>query len=87
MSAPRAHVGAALFHGSAVLGRSLKDRGTPLEKTVATATGMKKIVCTCGFVVKSHDHKEVAYFAVAHVRDKHKQELTVDAANGMMTDD
>ena len=58
-----------------------------MDKKAGTVTGMKKIVCTCGFVVKSHDHKEVAYFAVAHVRDKHKQELTLDAANGMMTDD
>jgi len=55
-----------------------------MERTVAAA---KKIVCTCGFVVRSHDQKEVAYFAVAHVRDKHKQGLTLDAANGMMQDD
>jgi predicted small metal-binding protein len=55
-----------------------------MEKMV---TGAKKIVCTCGFVVRSHDQREVAYFAVAHVRDKHKQELTLGAANGMMLDD
>ena len=47
---------------------------------------MKKIVCTCGFTVMSHDQKEVAYFAVAHVRDAHKQTITIDEANGLMTD-
>lgn len=45
---------------------------------------MKKSVCTCGSTVMSHDKKEVAYFAVAHVRDAHKQELTLDDANGLM---
>ena len=61
-------------------------RGNPLDKTVVAATGMKKIVCTCGFTVMSHDHKEVAYFAVAHVRDAHKQEITLDDAKGLMKD-
>lgn len=55
-----------------------------VEKTV---TGAKKIVCTCGFVIRSHDQREVAYFAVAHVRDKHRQELTPAAACGLMQDD
>ena len=57
-----------------------------MDKSVATATGMKKIVCTCGFTVMSHDQKEVAYFAVAHVRDVHKQTITLDDANGLMKD-
>jgi predicted small metal-binding protein len=60
--------------------------GPSVDKPVATGAGMKKIVCACGFTVMSHDHKEVAYFAVAHVRDAHKQQITIDDANRLMKD-
>ena len=47
---------------------------------------MKKIVCTCGFTVMSHNQKEVAYFAVAHLRDAHEKTITRDDAYGLMKD-
>jgi predicted small metal-binding protein len=50
------------------------------------SSDLKKIECgpTCGFVVQSHDEKEVLEIAKKHAKDKHKMNATDQQLKGMM---
>jgi len=44
-----------------------------------------KVTCDCGFVVGSHDEKEVADMTILHAKNKHGQTLSFVDAKKKMT--
>lgn len=52
------------------------------------AEKLKKIECDpkCGFLVRSHDEKEVVKIATQHAKESHNMTLTEKDAKGMMKD-
>ena len=51
------------------------------------AQTLKKIECDpkCGFMVKSHDEKEIIEIALQHAKKSHKMKITAKDVKGMMT--
>jgi len=49
---------------------------------------MKAIECDpkCGFMVKSHDEKEVMNMGMEHAKKAHKMKVSMDDAKKMMKD-
>jgi predicted small metal-binding protein len=47
---------------------------------------LKKIECEpkCGFMVRSHDEKELTFIAMEHARTKHNMTVTEKDAKAMM---
>ncbi len=47
---------------------------------------LKKVECgpECGFMVRSHDDKELIDMTVKHVKDRHHQDLSANEVKGMM---
>lgn len=52
------------------------------------AAKLKKIECDpkCGFIVQSHDEKEIVEIAMQHAKKAHKMKITEKDAKGMMKD-
>jgi predicted small metal-binding protein len=50
------------------------------------ATMLEKIECDpgCGFMVRSHDEKELIDLTKLHVKTQHNQEVTDDSLRGMI---
>lgn len=59
---------------------------TEMPKTEKTMGQMKSITCdpACGFMVRSHDEKEVTSMAQSHVKHAHKKSLSDKDAKEMM---
>jgi predicted small metal-binding protein len=68
----------------------LKDEGKDLlGKEMITMTGtLKKVECDpkCGFMVRSHDEKEIVEIAIDHAKKFHDMAITVKDVKGMMKD-
>jgi len=49
---------------------------------------LKQVVCDpkCGFMVRSHDEKEVIEIARAHAKKSHRMTVSVKDIRDMMTD-
>lgn len=43
-----------------------------------------KVDCDCGFMVGSHDEREVAEFSIIHVKNKHGQTISLADARKKM---
>jgi len=52
------------------------------------AKALKKIECDpkCGFMIQSHDEKEVIEIAMQHAKKSHKMKITEKEVKGMMKD-
>jgi predicted small metal-binding protein len=50
------------------------------------AVTLKKIECDpkCGFMVRSHDEKELVAIALKHAKEFHKMDITEKDAKGMI---
>jgi predicted small metal-binding protein len=73
----------ATFFATAGAGRG----GTDGRKGVSfVATELKKIECEpkCGFMVRSHDEKELIAFAVDHAKQQHSMSVSVEEARKMI---
>ena len=44
----------------------------------------KMVQCDCGFMVQSHSENEIVKMAQMHVKDTHKQDLSMRDARAMM---
>jgi predicted small metal-binding protein len=55
---------------------------------VTVAERLKKIECEpkCGFLVRSHDEKEVVEIATRHAKKAHKMNITEKEIKGMVED-
>ena len=53
------------------------------EQEVKDITAVK-VNCDCGFIVGSHDEKEVGEMAITHVKNKHGQTMTWADAKKLM---
>jgi predicted small metal-binding protein len=59
------------------------------RKEVRTMAGkLKKLECDpkCGFVIQSHDEKEVIDIAIKHAKKAHSMDVSEKEARGMMKD-
>jgi predicted small metal-binding protein len=54
----------------------------------AVAEKLKKVECDpkCGFLVQSHDEKEIVDIAVQHAQKSHNMKITEKDVKEMMTD-
>lgn len=52
------------------------------------AEKLKKIECEpkCGFMIRSHDEKEIVEIATQHAKKAHKMNITEKEVKGMMKD-
>jgi predicted small metal-binding protein len=52
------------------------------------AEKLKKIECDpkCGFLIQSHDEKEIVLIAAEHAKKSHKMDITEKELRGMMKD-
>ncbi len=51
-------------------------------------TALKKVECDpkCGFMIKSHDEKEIIKIALEHAKKFHEMDITEKDIKNMMTD-
>lgn len=58
------------------------------KEVVIVAEKLKKVECDpkCGFMVQSHDEKEVVEIALQHAKKAHKMNITEKDVKGMMKD-
>ena len=58
------------------------------KEVVTVVEKLKKIECDpkCGFIVQSHDEKEVVEIALQHAKKAHKMNITEKDVKGMMKD-
>lgn len=65
----------------AVAQESKKEGAKKTEKQV-----LKQVTCdpSCGFMVRSHDEKELAQIVIAHAKSAHNKELTETDVKAMM---
>lgn len=49
---------------------------------------LKKVECDpkCGFMIRSHDHKEIVKVAIDHAKKLHGMAITEKEVKGMMED-
>jgi predicted small metal-binding protein len=49
---------------------------------------LKKVECDpkCGFLIQSHDEKEIVDIAIQHAKKAHSKSITEKDARGMMKD-
>jgi len=52
------------------------------------AEKLKKVECDpkCGFMIQSHDEKEIVAIATAHAKKSHKMTITAKDVKAMMKD-
>jgi predicted small metal-binding protein len=57
-------------------------------EVVTVEEKLKKIECDpkCGFLVQSHDEKEIVEIALQHAKKAHKMNITEKDVKGMMKD-
>ncbi len=62
------------------------ERRIPGREVLTVAEKLKKIECDpkCGFMVQSHDEKEVVDIAMQHAKKSHKMNITEKELKGMM---
>jgi len=58
------------------------------KEVVPVAEKLKKIECEpkCGFMIRSHDEKEIVEIATEHAKKAHKMNITEKEVKGMMKD-
>jgi predicted small metal-binding protein len=58
------------------------------KEAVTVAEKLKKIECDpkCGFLVQSHDEKEIVEIALQHAKKAHSMNITQKDVKGMMKD-
>jgi predicted small metal-binding protein len=58
------------------------------EEVVRMAEKLKKIECDpkCGFLVRSHDEKEIIEIATQHAKKSHNMAITEKDVKGMLKD-
>ena len=58
------------------------------KEVVTVVEKLKKIECDpkCGFIVQSHDEKEIVEIALQHAKKAHKMNITEKDVKGMMKD-
>src|SRR5712691_11325579 len=63
-----------------------KEQKMEASKDAKSMGPLKSITCdpACGFMVRSHDEKEVIAMAKSHAKKKHKMDLTDAKAKEMM---
>jgi predicted small metal-binding protein len=65
---------------------SAQEKKTMGKKTEKTEMALKSVSCdpACGFMVQSHDEKELTSIVIAHAKSAHHKDLTADDVKGMM---
>jgi len=58
------------------------------EEVIRMAEKLKKIKCDpkCGFLVRSHDEKEIIEIATQHAKKSHNMAITEKDVKGMLKD-
>jgi len=56
------------------------------KKVTGKKSELKSVTCdpACGFMVRSHDEKEITAIVIAHAKSAHNKDVTADDVKSMM---